>query len=48
MRKLVRVIKALYQDSRTTVQCGVEATDSFSVKVGLHHGSVLSHFCLLS
>ena len=42
--KLVRVIKALYHDSRTTVQCGAGATDPLSVKVGLHQGSVLSPF----
>ena len=42
--KLVRVIKALYQDSRTTVQCGAGATVTFSGKVALHQGSVLSPF----
>ena len=42
--KLLRVIKGLYQDSRTTVQCGAGATEPFPVKVGLHQGSVLSLF----
>ena len=42
--KLVRVIKGLYQDSRTTVQCGAGSTGSFPVNVGLHQGSVLSPF----
>ena len=40
----MRVIKGLYQDSRTTVQCGAGFTESFPVKVGLHQGSVLSPF----
>ena len=42
--KLVRVIKALFQDSMTTVQCGAGATESFSVKVRLHQDTVLSPF----
>ena len=42
--KLVRVINGLYQDSRTTVQCGAGFTESFPVKIGLHQGSVLSPF----
>ena len=42
--KLVRVIKGLYQDSRTRVQCGAGATEPFPVKVGLYQGSVLSPF----
>ena len=42
--RLVRVIKGLYQDSRTTVQCGAGATEPVPVKVGLHQGSVLSLF----
>ena len=40
--KLVRGVTALYQDSRTTVQCGAGATDSFSIQVDLHQSSVRS------
>ena len=40
----MRVIKGLYQDSRTTVQCGAGFTESFPVIIGLHQGSVLSPF----
>ena len=43
-KKLGRVIKGLYQDSRTTVRCGAGFTESFPVNVCLHQGSVLSPF----
>ena len=38
------MMKGLYQDSRTTVQCGAGFTESFPVNIGLHQGSVLSPF----
>ena len=40
--ELVTVIKGLYHDSRTTIQCEPGAIESFSVKIGLHQGSVCS------
>ena len=38
----VKCIMALYEDARTKVMCGSGFSESFSVGVGVHQGSVLS------
>ena len=42
--KLVRVVKSLYDEGRTIVQCSAGLTEPFPVSVGLHQGSALSPF----
>ena len=39
---LVQAVMTLYEDAKTSVRFGGEASESFDVKVGLHQGSVLS------
>ena len=39
---LIRTVMALYAEACTVVRTGAELSESFEVKVGLHHGSVLS------
>ena len=44
--KYIRVVQNMYEDSMTAMRCAVGVTDGFKVEVGLHQGSVLSHFLL--
>ena len=39
---LVRIVMAMYKAPRTCVRSGVEYSEEFEVKVGVHQGSVLS------
>ncbi|KAK3510484.1 hypothetical protein QTP70_009161 [Hemibagrus guttatus] len=42
--KYVRVVRNMYERSRTVVRCAVIQTEEFNVEVGLHQGSALSPF----
>ncbi|KAK3530016.1 hypothetical protein QTP86_009917 [Hemibagrus guttatus] len=42
--KYVRVVRDMYERSRTVVRCAVGQTEEFKVEVGLHQGSALSPF----
>ena len=42
--RLVRVVMQLYEKAKTKVKVGKGMSDAFSVKVGVHQGSVLSPF----
>ncbi|KAK3525280.1 hypothetical protein QTP86_024914 [Hemibagrus guttatus] len=42
--KYVKVVKDMYERSRTVVRCAVGQTEEFKVEVGLHQGSALSPF----
>ena len=39
---LVQAVMSLYEDLRTKVRIGSGRLDEFGVRVGVHHGSVLS------
>ena len=39
---IVSVIKAMYEDATTTVRINGRESKAFSVRVGVHQGSVLS------
>ena len=41
---LVRSVMSLYEGARTRVRVDFELSEEFEVKVGIHHGSVLSPF----
>ena len=42
--KYVRLVQYMYQDIRTCVTTNIGNTDEFTVKVGLHQGSILSPY----
>ena len=44
VKKYVRLVQDMYDESETMVRCAIRTTESFKVKVGLHQGSVLSLF----
>ena len=44
VKKYVRLVQDMYEESETVVRCAVETTKSFKFKVGLHPGSALSPF----
>ena len=44
MRKCVKVVQDMYEDSVTTVRCAVGMTEGFKVEVGLHQELALSPF----
>ena len=44
---LVGVVKSMYENSMTRMKIEGRESEEFSVKVGVHQGSVLSHCCLL-
>ena len=44
----VRIIKDIYDRARTAVRSAAGLTEEFEVGVGLHQGSALSPFLLLS
>ena len=46
VKKHVRLVQNMYEESETVVRCAVETTKSFKFKVGLHPGSALSPFLL--
>ena len=39
---LIRAVMSLYEGAKTRVRVGLELSQEFEVKVGLHQGSVLS------
>ena len=41
---LVRSVICLYEGAKTQVRVDSEFSEEFGVKVGMHQGSVLSHF----
>ena len=41
---LVKSMMSLYQGAKTRVRVDSELSEEFEVKVGMHQGSVLSHF----
>ena len=41
---LVRSVMSLYEGAKTRVRVDSELSEKFEVKVGMHHGSVLSPF----
>ena len=41
---LVRSVMSLYEGVNTRVRVDYELSEEFEVKVGMHQGSVLSHF----
>ena len=41
---LARSVMSLYEGAKTRVREDYELSDDLDIKVGLHHGSVLSHF----
>ena len=44
VKKYVRLVQDMYEESETVVRCAVGTTENFKVKVGLHQGSALSRF----
>ena len=42
---LIRPVMSLYEGAKTRVRVNSELSEEFEVKVGMHHGSVLSPFC---
>ena len=40
--KYVRLVKGIYEDTRTQVNTSIEVTGNITVRVGLHQGSSLS------
>ena len=44
VEKYVRLVQDMYEESETVVRCALGPTESFKVKVGLHHGSALCLF----
>ena len=44
LEKLVRVVKSLYDEGRTVVQCSAGLIELFPVAVGLHQLSSLNFF----
>ena len=44
--KLLWLVEATYHGPSTVVRTTHGSTDEFSIKVGLHQGSGLAHFCL--
>ena len=44
---IVSVIKAMYEDASTTVRVNRRESKAFSVRVGVHQGSVLSQFIIV-
>ena len=41
VKKYVRFVQDMYEESETVVRCAIGTTESFKVKVGLHQGSAL-------
>ena len=44
VKKYVRLIQDIYEESETVMRCAIRTTESFTVMVGLHQGSALSPF----
>ena len=41
-KRLVKAVMSLYEDARAKVQMGTVHSDEFSVKVGVHQGTMVS------
>ena len=44
VEKYVQLVQDMCEENKTKVRCAVGTTESFKVKVGLHHGSALNPF----
>ena len=43
---LVQTVMVIYEKARTTVRMKQGSSEEFEIKVGVHQGSVLVHYCL--
>jgi len=45
-KKMIRLVKSMYEGSRTSVGSRIVNTGKFEIRVGVHHGSCLNYSLL--